>query len=147
MQRLHRGVHSDASIDTCQVKVSRTCGPPSPKHERFTHLRDRPIHANRNAVQHQSPRSRSAPWVSVATMQQYPARGFTSEPGVLWNPVRGTTRSADGEPSVRCATLGFDVQHLRRWNCRLGLDPHPLQSEQHTALLNSSKLSINHSRF
>ena len=55
---------------------------------------------------------------SVATMQQYPERGFTSEPGVLWNPVRGTRRFADREPSVRCATLGFEVQLLRRWFSR-----------------------------
>ena len=67
--------------------------PASPKHERFTHLNGGPIQANRNAVQHQSPKVAQRTLGICATARTNTPKGFASEPGVVWNPVRGTRRS------------------------------------------------------
>ena len=65
---------------------------------------------------HQSPRSRSAPWVSVTTCRNTP-KGFNIRATHVVEPrwARwGTELCGDRGRSVRFATLGFDVQHLRR---------------------------------
>jgi hypothetical protein len=65
---------------------------------------------NRNAVQQQSPGSRSAPWVSETSKYQTPTGFYTN---ACKTPL-GFASHIDRHPRVRFATLGFGVKRLRR---------------------------------
>jgi hypothetical protein len=65
---------------------------------------------NRNAVQQQSPGSRSAPGVSETTQKQTPTGFYT----IACKTPLGFASRIDGHPRVRFATLGFGVKRLRR---------------------------------
>ena len=99
--------------DNCQMRLSRTWGLRAPS------ASDPPtstiVRLTRTATRFNIKAQGRAAHLGYRPPCSIPRTGFHIRAGVLWNRVRGTRRSADREPCVRCATLGFDVQHLRRW--------------------------------